>query len=222
MTLPQRKNYEYAYEQAYQLACAQLAGIDDIEEQCRRSGSQYQVTDSQEAVVVQYLNQPYLITLPDIEISLAGSAEEVPKRDRLLILHYFICARGTPPANRLITIRELPEGGGYSPTFGKRTVKPLADYFGKEPHLLIEAAKKLGGRKADYGDAAETIDAFSRVPITLVIWQGDDELAPQGSVLFDASISDYLPTEDITVVCEIITWRLVGYLRDLILKMRKQ
>ncbi|MFC2012471.1 DUF3786 domain-containing protein, partial [Chloroflexota bacterium] len=73
----------------------------------------------------------------------------------------------------------------------------------------------LGGQITDYGDAAVTINAFSRVPVTIVLWQGDEELAPQGNMLFDASISDYLSTEDVTVLCEIITWRLIRLSREI-------
>lgn len=213
LPLPGQKNYESAYELAYKLACEQLAKIDDIEQQCRKSGAQYQVVGSKKTIIIQYLNQSYLITLPGIEVSLVDSAEQVPIRDRLLILHYFTSAKGAPAANRLITFRELPEGSVYSPTFSKRTIKPIVDQFGQEPHLLVDAGEKLGGHKADYGDMAVTINAFSRVPITIILWRGDDELAPQGNVVFDATISDYLPTEDITVLCETLTWRLVRYLR---------
>ena len=214
LPLPGQKGYEQAYGLAYKLACEQLARIEDVEQQCRKSGAQCQVVDSQKIVIIQYLNQSYLITLPDIEISLVDGAGEIPIRDRLLILHYFTSAKGTPAANRLITFRDLPEGSVYAPTFSLRTIKPLVDNFGQEPHLLMEAGEKLGGQKADYGDMAITISAFSRVPITIILWRGDDELAPQGNVVFDATISDYLPTEDITVLCETITWRLIRYSRE--------
>ncbi len=214
LSLPEEKGYDRAYALAYKLAGEKLAKIDDIEKQCRSSGAQYQVKDSKRSIIIQYLNQSYLIALPHIEISLVGIAEKVPMRDKVLILHYFNSAKGTPPTNKLINFRELPEGSVYSPTFSKRTIKPLLDYFGKDNHRLVDAAEKLGGRKADYGDTAVTISAFRHVPITIILWQGDDEFAPEGSVLFDASISDYLATEDITVLCEIITWKLVGYLRE--------
>ena len=211
--LPEPKGYDQAYELAYQLASEKLAKIDDIEQQCRRSDAQYQVTGSRKAIVIQYLNQSYSITLPDVQISLVDSREGVPIREKVLILHYFTSAKGTPATGRLITFRELPEGKVYSPTFSKRTIKPLLDNFGKEPNRLVEIGQRMGGHKADYGDTAVTISAFSRVPITIVLWQGDDELAPQGNIVFDANISDYLSTEDITVLCEIITWRLIRHLR---------
>lgn len=215
--LPERKNYEVAYELAYKLAAEQLAKIDDIKEQCRKSGAEYRPTGSRKVIAIQYLNQSYLISLPDVEISLVDSAEAVPMRDKVLILHYFISAKDTPPADKLITFRELPEGKGkvYSPTFDQRTIRPILRYFGQAPHLLVEAGQKLGGRKVDYGDVSLTISAFSRVPITIILWRGDEEFAPQGNVVFDASISDYLHTEDITVLCETITWRLVRYLAEI-------
>ena len=212
-TLSLQKRYEYAYRLAYKIACEQLAKINDIEQQCRKSSAQYRVIDSQTEIIIRYLNQSYLIRLPNIEISLVDSVAEIPIRDKLLILHYFTSAKGTPSANKLITFRELPEGKIYFPTFYKRTSKPLLDYFGKEPHLLIAAAERLDGHKVDYGDVAVTINAFSHVPITIILWRGDDEFAPQGSITFDATISDYLPTEDIAVLCETVAWRLINYLR---------
>ncbi len=214
-TVPEQKNYEYAYNLAYKLACETLAEIKDIEQQCRRSGAQYQLKDSGQVITIRYLGQPYTISLPDIGISPADSTGEVPIREKVLILHYFLSAKGTPVSNNLITFRELPEGKVYLPTFAKRTTSPLVKYFGKEPGLLLETGKKLGGYKADYGDTSVTIDAFKYVPVTFVLWQGDDEFPPEGNILFDATVTDYLSTEDMIVLCEIITWKLVGSLGEL-------
>ena len=212
--MPNQKNYEYGYKLAYELAGQQLAKVDGIEQQCLKSGARYLVIDSQQLIIVEYLNQSYQITLPDVEISLVDSEEEVPIRDKILILHYLTSAKGTPTSNKSIAYKQLPEGSNYFPTFYKRAIKPLIDHFGGQPHRLIDAAKELGGYKVDYGDVAVTISAFSRVPITLILWRGDEEFPPEGSILFDATVSDYLSTEDINVLCEIITWKLVKFLRE--------
>ena len=211
LTLPISKNGEYGYEFAYRLACEQLAQIDDIEEQCHKSGAQY--FDSQKAIVIEYLNQQYLITLVNIEVSLLDKEEEVSLLDKILLLHYFTQAKGTPISNQLISFKELPEGAGYFPTFYNRAIKPLVTYFGNEPHRLPDMARLLGGHEADYGDISVTINALSRVPLTLVLWQGDDEFPPEGSIMFDRTISDYLPTEDIIVLCQTTAWRLVKLLK---------
>jgi len=211
LTLSIRQNDGYGYELAYRLAREQLLKIDDIEQQCRKSGTQY--IDSRKAITIEYLNQSYLITLPDIQISLMGKEAEVPLRDKILILHYLTQAKGTPLSNQVITYKELPEGSAYFPTFYQRTIKPLVNYFGNEPHRLLDMAKILAGHEADYGDTAVTINAFRRVPITLVLWKGDDEFAPEGNVLFDRTISDYLPAEDIIVLSETTVRKLIKLLK---------
>lgn len=202
---------EQAYELAYKLASEQLVSMD-IEEICGKTGAQRMDSNK---IIIKYLNQPYLITLPDVEISLRDSEEEAPLKDKILILHYLTLAKGTPATNRLITFKQLPGGASYFPAFSQRAIKPLLNHFGKEPELLTDAAAKLGGYKANYGDVAITINAFPRVPITFALWRGDDEFPPRGGIMFDASISAYLSTEDITVLCETIIWRLVKSLRGL-------
>lgn len=215
LPLPSQRNYEYGYDLAYKLVCEQLAKINDIKQQCHRSGAQYLETNSQKAIILQYLNRAYKIILPKVSISLVDSQEEVPLRNKVLILHYFTQAKGTLIANKMISFKELPEGVNYFPSFAKRTIKPLLGHFGQEPHRLVDAAIKLGGHKVEYGNVAVTIDAFSYVPVTLILWRGDDEFAPSGSIILDTTISDYLSTEDITVLCEIIAWKLIKYSKEI-------
>ena len=195
----------YGYEFALRLACERLAGIDDIEQQCRNSDARC----LGQTVAIEFLNRQYTIALAGGGISVKDGQEDVPIREKLLILHYFLTARGTPLSGRLITYKDLPEGTVYFPTFSKRAIKPLVDHFGGEPQRLLEAARALGGQKADYGDAATTVSAFSRVPITLVLWRGDEEFPPEGNILFDGTITDYISVEDINVLCETIAWKLV-------------
>ena len=212
LTLPIKKNDEYGYELAHRLACEQLAKIADIEEQCRKCGAQHLA--SPRAIVLKYLNETYLITYPDARISLKDKNEEVPLLDRILLLHYFTQAKGTPLSNKLISFKELPEGAGYFPTFYKRAIKLLITYFGSEPSRLLDMARLLGGHEADYGDVSVTVDALSRVPLTLVLWAGDAEFPPEGSIMFDRTISDYLPTEDIIFLCQSTALRLVKLLKS--------
>jgi hypothetical protein len=198
--------WERGFELSYKFACEQLAKISDIEEQCRKSGARYL---GPHEIVINYLNQPYHLILPDGKILLENSDLEAPLRDKILILHYFTGAKGTSATEKLIAYKQLSGGISYFPTFSHRAIAPLVKNFGKSPEMLIKAAAKLGGREADYGDVSVTINAFDRVPITLVVWKGDEELAPNGNILFDANVSDYLSTEDVTVLCETIIWKLV-------------
>lgn len=214
LSVPGQKNYEYGYKLAYEIARQKLAEIGDVEPLCLNSGAEYKIIDSFPVISLDYLNRRYQIRLPEVAISLTDSNEEVPLKDKILLLHYLIQAKGTPLANKSIAYKELPEGVGYFRTFHKRAIKPLVDNFGSEPKKLLDAAKELGGKKADYGDVAVTINAFKKVPITFVLWRGDEEFPPDGSILFDATVSDYLSIEDINVLSERIAWKLVRALRE--------
>jgi hypothetical protein len=212
-SLPSQRNYEYAHTQAYTLATEALAKIKDIREQCRNSGAQYLVAGSQRFITLQYLNRLYRITLPEGEVSLSDSQEAVLLKTKVLLLHYLLYAKGTPLSGRMITFKELAEGAIYFPTFAKRTLNQLTRNFGKSPQRLVDVAEKLGGQKAAFGDVSVTISAFPRIPITLVLWQGDSEFPPSAGIMFDATVIDYLPTEDIIVACEAIVWTLVKSLK---------
>jgi hypothetical protein len=55
----------------------------------------------------------------------------------------------------------------------------------------------LDGEKEKYGSASVTIRVLPMVPVTFVLWEGDDELEASGNILFDASVENFLPAEDI-------------------------
>ncbi len=207
LNIPENRNYEYGLNQACQITSEKLASAD-IGEVCRKSGAK----QDGNSIALNYVNTTYRIALPDAKVT-AGNGGKLPLREKILILHYLDTAKGTPLSNKLITFKELPEGTSYFRTYNQRTLKPLAGFFGKEQAKLIEIAAGLGGRKAELGDASITINAFPKVPITFVLWKGDNEFPPEANILFDSTITDYLPVEDIIVLCETITWRLVKSLR---------
>jgi hypothetical protein len=198
--------WERSFDLSYKFAREQLVRINDIEEQCRKSGARYLAPNE---VVLDYLSQPYHILLPDAKIVSEGEGVEVPLKDKILILHYFTSAKGTPASGILITYKQVPGGVSYFSAFYKRTIMPLVKHFGTKPELLKVISAKFGGYETDRGDEAVTVNAFPHVPITLVLWKGDDEVAPNGTILFDSNVSDYLSTEDVAVLSETITWKLV-------------
>lgn len=203
----------YGNEGVYRSACEKLAAIVDIKEQCGRAGAQYD--EDFNRVTVAYLNRQYLLTLSNCQVSSTGRDtdrdEEVTAMDKTLIAHYLTLAKGTPLSGRLITYKQVPGGTPYFARFSQLAVQPLISHFGEKPELLIPAGEKLGGKKINRGDAAITINAFSRIPVTIVLQKGDEEFAATASVMFDSTISDYLPSEDIRILCEIIVSKLIKF-----------
>ena len=212
LTLPIKQNDGYGYELAFRLAVARLAEIKDIEQQCHRCGARF--LKPEKTISLDYLNRTYYITYPEAVVTLKDTEEHVTLVDKILLLHYVTEAKGTPPSGELISFKELADGAGYFPTFYNRAIKPLVTYFGHEPERLLEMAESVGGRKADYGDVSATIHALNMVPLTMVLWKGDAELSAEGTIMFDRTITDYLPTEDIIVLCQSTSWRLVKLLKS--------
>jgi hypothetical protein len=212
LSVPEPGVREIAHQLAYKIARERLAEIKDIQRQCRKCGARYLPTEK--SIVLDHLNRAYRLSLPDGEVSFVDSDEAVPIRDKILILHYFTRAGGTPLTGKLITYKELQEGINYYPTFFKRAIDPVITNFKVEPEKLVEIAATMGGRRSDYGDIAVTITAFPNVPLTIVLWRGDEEFPFDGNILFDSTIADYLPTEDVTILCEKIAWSLVRLARS--------
>ena len=82
--------------------------------------------------------------------------------------------------------------------------------FGQDLPLYAKAAAALGGEPLSLGDAAARFMAFPRVPVTHVLWGGDEEFPPEATILFDETIPGYLPTEDIAALAGASVYRLMG------------
>jgi hypothetical protein len=198
---------EQPLQLAYELAREKLSGMD-IKQQCSRSGAEYVRHDM---VTIEYFDQSYAMAVPGMEISFRDSLRRCGKvdlTDRILMLHYLITAKGTPATGKLIGLKQLPGGMCEHASFSREVLTPLLARFGREPEQLVEAAAKLGGVKASYGSVAVSIEAFPKVSVVIVLWRGDDEFPPNAGILFDSTVSDYLSTEDISVLCQRLVEKL--------------
>lgn len=213
-SLPEQNNYEVAYGIAFKIASEKIASISNIDYICIKSGST--LIQSTNLIELKYLNTIYEISWPEIQISQQNSAEPVELRDKILILHYLGNSKGTATTNNIISFKDFFEGSNYFPTFFQRSIQPLIQYFGQSPPIIFDLGKDMGGSKSNFGDASVKFMAFPKVPITYVLWRGDDEFPSNANILFDSTVLDYLPVEDVIVLCQTITWKLVkSYLSNI-------
>jgi hypothetical protein len=175
-----------------------------------RTGAQHFVDSPQEGLIVPYFGQSRRITWPEVSVTPGTGAGEIPLPEQILILHYLLNASGEPLTGRSIDFRQVPEGGFYWSAFISRAQKPLLSTFGNDLNLYVKVAATLGGESLDLGDAAARFMAFPRVPITHVLWGGDEEFTPEATILFDETISRYFPTEDIAALAGASVYRLMG------------
>ncbi len=202
---------EESFGLAFELASKRLAAMD-LNELCKKTGA---IPIDDKRVMLNYLNRHYLIDIINSHISPKDEEEgEIPFKDKILILHYLTQAKGTPFTNRLITYAQIQGGRFYCPVFQKRTVEPILRCFGKDPEKLLEISRVFNGSKAPYGDASVKLDPFPMVRFFIILWRGDDEIPPNGNILFDKNITDYLSAEDIAVLSETIIWKLINFVKS--------
>jgi hypothetical protein len=181
---------------------------------CRRSGAQFTEKGSKSAVIeLSFLNRTISITWPELVFSEA-SGKEVPLKERILILHYLNGSQGGDPTGEWIAYQDIPSARFYLDAFNRRVKHPLVKGFGEQPDKLLPLASELYGASAgSLGDASVLVHALPKIPITLVIWRGDEEFSPDGAVLFDRTVQDILSAEDISELSSMIVYPLLAKLR---------
>lgn len=124
------------------------------------------------------------------------------------ILSGYADAKPISEAFELVSFRQLPGGHAYYNAFLRRAVNSVQKVFGSKPERLVEAAKLLGGSKAEYGDCSVKIYSLPLVPVTVVFWTENGEFESSANILFDSSVSNYLSTEQVAMLGELTSIRL--------------
>jgi hypothetical protein len=124
------------------------------------------------------------------------------------LLSHYAQSNLAPLTGNLVKFKDLPGGYAYEGAFNKRAINPIADFFEEKRELLPQAGKLLGGSELSYGDASVEITGLKGIPLTYILWSAE-EFAASASILYDSSACNYLPTEDLAVLGEITTGRLI-------------
>ncbi len=137
-------------------------------------------------------NCPFPEVAPSIYCILSGYAEAEP----------------VPEALKLVSFRQLPGGHAYHKAFLGLVVFSIQRVFGSKPRMLVEAGKLLGGSGVDYGECSVRVYSLPLVPIIVVLWAESQEFSASANMLFDASVSHYLTTEQVAMLSQLTSVRL--------------
>jgi hypothetical protein len=102
----------------------------------------------------------------------------------------------------------------FYPAFQKEAITLLIENFAGDLPGFLKVTEQLGGVPVQRGHAGVCLPAFPKVPVTLVLWEGDEELPASGTILFDASVDAFLPVEDIIGLGSYCVHKLIKQYRD--------
>jgi hypothetical protein len=206
---PDLKKQKY-YRQAFELARQQIKDLN-LRERAEKSGAQFEEyprgTGGRISLIL--FNARYVIEVPDLTIT-ATDKKVISLVTKIILIHYLIKADGRPLSNQLVPYKEIPGGMLYAGVFAKRTVDPLVPVFSQSPDRFLDAGLRMGGRRSEYGDISFILPALPRIPMTYILWKGDEEFPAAVQLLFDTSVEGYLALEDIVVLSEMATTRLIA------------
>lgn len=209
-------NMGNGYLQAYEMACRSFAKKDP-EEIANNAGC---LLDKETGkLTLRFLADQYWVQHPGGEVG-RGDGANAAINVKALILHYLVHATKTELTGTLISFLEVRGGGEtYYPVFQKRAELPLQKTFGLNPRMLIHCGLRMGGRVGNFGSASIILPVFPNIQITYVVWQAEDGLPASAAILFDSSINDYLPCEDIVLAASQGVYALIYELQRHLDKM---
>ncbi|MCD6295224.1 MAG: DUF3786 domain-containing protein [Deltaproteobacteria bacterium] len=199
------------YITAVSLGKKELTGKDP-KQIARRSGAIYvEETNGKTNLSIQFLNREINISWPELDFTYRLDSNEVPIQQRVLLLHYLNLVEDVEISGEWIAYQEVPDGKFYLDAFIRRAKNPMVQGFGNNPELMVKLTTEVyGATPMAQGDQAVKIQALPLIPVALILWEGDDEFTPEGTILFDRIVSQVLSAEDIAWLAGMIIYPLLG------------
>ena len=164
-----------------------------------------------DTIAVPFLDRVYKVGYPGFSFAdESADKKEVPIQEQVLILHYLMALNRRNLMGKWIAYREIPGASFYYSAFVKRAIDPLKKVFGTNLPGLAKAADRLNGAAVNSGDAGYEFRIFPKVPLQLIVWEGDDEFPPEANILFDQIISVLLSPEDVAWLAGMVVYRLIA------------
>ena len=166
----------------------------DGQQTTKRAKCQYDT--KQQCYTITLLNTEYIVNLSDKQIVPAEkSSKPAGFLEQLCLLTYLINAKDLPLADKLVKAEALPGGQFFFRGIHCLPTEKLEKAFSQGPELLYQVSKQLVVKRCEFGDASIELYVLPRVPLTLIVWRGDEEFDARASILFDETAGDHLPLD---------------------------
>ncbi len=163
--------------------------------------------------IVPYFGENYIVDINERTIT-KQTDESVPSMDdRILILHYLSFFNNDNTiinAGKWVSLKEIPNGGAlFYPAFHKTSILGLIDAFGSDPPQFLKCAKMLNGIGCAFGDAGAVFKIFPSISLCAAVWEGEDDIPPNATILYDPSIEYLLHIESVISLGMVLARKLI-------------
>lgn len=182
--------------------------VKDPGEMAANCGAAYDREKS--TITLSSMGQTLEVRHPGGEIFFSNSEQKPLWPWRLVLLNHLCRADGAALTGTLITYRELENGQVYYPAFRRESILPLAGSLaGESAEKIAKACLELGAVLEKNADVSARFTFLPKFPVTVKIWLKDEEMDGSANILFDASANNFLHTEDIAAVGDLVSYFLI-------------
>lgn len=174
-----------------------LSGLDP-EHVCVRA--QVAFDDLSGVYILKSFYQDIVITPKDKEIFGNSPAsdfllQKLGNYSRLSVLWYLISARDTSLSGILVKPADMPGGQIYLKGSHVLPLDRVAEKYGSDTPGFLKKGSQLGAEQLKYGDASLRLHPFPRVPVSMLLWENDEEFPARCELLLDSTCKLQLPVD---------------------------
>ena len=175
-----------------------------------RTGASYQtIGPGRGELRLSLFDLPVLVSYPGLVGFDGETDDELSLPAQAVLAYYFQTSDGAPLCGQWISFAELPDGRMYNQAFQGYSGDELVKTFGLSADAFIATCENIGGVATAFGDAAYIFYALPRLPMLVNYWCGDEDFPPSCKIVFDRSVSHYLPTDVCAILGSMLTRKLI-------------
>lgn len=126
----------------------------------------------------------------------------------LFMVHYLLTSREVPISKEWISVKDITGGVTFFRGPHALPTHLIETKYGADPGGFSDACTRLGGTTLHMADGAFVFRIAPRIPVAVLLWEGDEEFPPESKLLFDGSIGEHLTLDIIFAlgvgVCSIL------------------
>lgn len=185
-------NYKIAYDKGWQELKARIPSEVAIRRRVFFDEVKQQFT-------VRFFHDEYLLDWEQQTVRKISDGQDAEIIAAIIMLNYLSYSALCPEvSSSWVSLKDIPNGGAlFFPAFRKNSIDVLIQSFGKSSSLLLLCGAKMGGVSAPMGSVSMVFQALPMIPICVVLWEGDEEVSANATLLYQPSVSDLLHIESL-------------------------
>lgn len=185
-------NYRIAYDKGWQELKARVPS--EVEAKRR-----VLYDEAKQRYAIKFFHEEYLLDFAQETIRRTSDGRDAEMIAAIIILNYLSFSDSCPEVSgSWVSLKEIPNGGAlFFPAFRKNSIDAIIRSFGKCPELLLRCGAMMGGVPAPMGSISVVFQALPMIPICVVLWEGDEEVSANATILYQPSVSEFLHIESL-------------------------